>query len=59
MQGFYDPVNEKFFEPDLTGISYSFTADGYYEEAYYRAVANRMSRATSEIEVGDANMGGT
>lgn len=28
-------------EPTHTGISYSFTADGYYEEAYYRAVANR------------------
>ena len=40
-QGFYDPVNEKLFEPDLTGISYSFTSDGYYEQAYYRAVSNR------------------
>ncbi|KAL9100292.1 MAG: hypothetical protein Q9163_004310 [Psora crenata] len=39
--GFYDPVNEKMFEPDLTGISYSFTSDGFYEEAYYRAVSNR------------------
>ncbi|KAF1832552.1 hypothetical protein BDW02DRAFT_570941 [Decorospora gaudefroyi] len=37
---FYDPVNEKFTEPKHTGISYSFTADGYFEEAYYRAVAN-------------------
>jgi hypothetical protein len=40
-QGFYDPVNEKMFEPSLTGISYSFTDDGHYEEAYYRAIANR------------------
>ena len=39
--GFYDPVNDKFFEPELTGISYSFTSDGWYEEAYYRAVPNR------------------
>lgn len=39
--GFYDPVNEKFIEPALTGISYSFTDDGWYEEAYYRAVSNR------------------
>ncbi|MDI1488782.1 MAG: Reversal of tor2 lethality [Ramalina farinacea] len=39
--GFYDPVNEKMFEPDLTGFSYSFTKDGFYEEAYYRAVSNR------------------
>ncbi|KAL9640657.1 MAG: hypothetical protein Q9164_000139 [Protoblastenia rupestris] len=38
--GFYDPVNEKMFEPDLTGISYSFTKDGFYEEAYYRAISN-------------------
>ncbi|KAG0132609.1 chaperone for protein-folding within the ER, fungal-domain-containing protein [Tuber indicum] len=37
---FYDPVNEKFFEPTLTGTSYSFTDDGFYEEAVYIAVAN-------------------
>ncbi len=41
MQGFYDPVNEKIFEPSLTGFSYSFTDDGYFEEAYYRAISNR------------------
>ncbi|PWY96214.1 hypothetical protein BO94DRAFT_529605 [Aspergillus sclerotioniger CBS 115572] len=38
--GFYDPINDKFLEPNLTGISYSFSADGHYEEAYYRAIAN-------------------
>ncbi|KAJ4292088.1 Reversal of tor2 lethality [Kalmusia sp. IMI 367209] len=38
--GFYDPANEKFTEPKHTGISYSFSADGHFEEAYYRAVAN-------------------
>lgn len=38
--GFYDPVNDKFTEPQLTGISYSFTADGHYEVAYYRAISN-------------------
>ena len=43
MQGFYDPVNEKMFEPSHTGFSYSFTADGFYEEAYYRAISNRVS----------------
>ncbi|PWW74031.1 hypothetical protein C7212DRAFT_284053 [Tuber magnatum] len=37
---FYDPVNEKFFEPALTGTSYSFTDDGFYEEAVYLALAN-------------------
>lgn len=33
-------MNEKIFEPALTGFSYSFTDDGHYEEAYYRAVSN-------------------
>ncbi|KAH7070973.1 chaperone for protein-folding within the ER, fungal-domain-containing protein [Paraphoma chrysanthemicola] len=41
--GFYDPVNEKFTEPKHTGISYSFSEDGFYESAYYRAVANPVS----------------
>lgn len=40
--GFYDPVKDKMTEPPLTGISYSFTADGHYEEAYYRAGSNCM-----------------
>ncbi|KAH8775709.1 chaperone for protein-folding within the ER, fungal-domain-containing protein [Hyaloscypha sp. PMI_1271] len=38
--GFYNPVNDTFIEPSHTGISYSFTADGFYEEAYYRAISN-------------------
>jgi len=38
--GFYNPVNDSFIEPSHTGISYSFTSDGYYEEAYYRAISN-------------------
>ncbi|KAH8656205.1 chaperone for protein-folding within the ER, fungal-domain-containing protein [Tricladium varicosporioides] len=38
--GFYNPVNDSFIEPSHTGISYSFTADGFYESAYYRAVSN-------------------
>jgi len=38
--GFYDPVNDHFTEPKHTGISYSFSADGFFEESYYRAVAN-------------------
>ncbi|KAI7182215.1 hypothetical protein D0869_02098 [Hortaea werneckii] len=37
---FYDPINEELIEPSRTGISYSFTADGWYEEAYYRAIPN-------------------
>ena len=31
------------FEPPLTGFSYSFTDDGHYEEAFYRAISNRGS----------------
>jgi hypothetical protein len=38
--GFYNPVNDSFIEPSHTGISYSFTADGFYEEAHYRAISN-------------------
>ncbi|CAF9907383.1 MAG: hypothetical protein GOMPHAMPRED_005093 [Gomphillus americanus] len=38
--GIYNPVEDKFTEPSLPGISYSFTQDGYYEEAYYRAIDN-------------------
>ncbi|KAL4957207.1 chaperone for protein-folding within the ER, fungal-domain-containing protein [Aspergillus filifer] len=38
--GFYDPVEDKFIEPKLPGVSFSFTEDGYFEEAFYRAVAN-------------------
>ncbi|KAL2217825.1 chaperone for protein-folding within the ER, fungal-domain-containing protein [Thermoascus aurantiacus ATCC 26904] len=37
---FYDPIKDRFKEPPLTGFAYSFTDDGYYEEAYYRAVSN-------------------
>lgn len=41
IKDFYDPVADIFQEPPLTGISYSFTDDGHYEEAYYRAIPNR------------------
>lgn len=37
---FYDPVDELLIEPALPGISYSFTADGYWEQALYRVTAN-------------------
>ena len=46
-QGFYDPGNDKLIEPKHTGISYSFSEDGHYESAYYRAIANRMSFVAS------------
>jgi Chaperone for protein-folding within the ER, fungal len=39
--GFYNPVTDRLTEPNHPGISYSFTEDGYYEEAYYRAISNR------------------
>ncbi|KAG5518867.1 hypothetical protein PMAC_002398 [Pneumocystis sp. 'macacae'] len=37
---FYDPVVDKMFPPKLTGISYSFTDDGYFEESLYRVSSN-------------------
>lgn len=51
LKGFYDPVNEKMFEPPLTGFSYSFTDNGFYEVAYYRASANRMSIVPSSLRL--------
>jgi len=41
--GFYNPVDDRLIEPELPGISYSFTSDGYFESAYYRAVANPVT----------------
>ena len=41
--GFYNPVTDKMTEPNHPGISYSFTADGFFEEAYYRTISNRES----------------
>ncbi|SMN18375.1 similar to Saccharomyces cerevisiae YMR200W ROT1 Molecular chaperone involved in protein folding in the ER [Maudiozyma saulgeensis] len=38
--GFYDPVDELLIEPSLPGLSYSFTEDGYFEEATYQVSAN-------------------
>ena len=43
-------MNDSFIEPSHTGISYSFTADGFYEEAYYRAVANRTLALWTVLE---------
>ena len=44
-QSFYDPVQDLLIEPDKTGISYSFTLDGHYESAHYRAIANPVNPA--------------
>ncbi|KAF8349374.1 chaperone for protein-folding within the ER, fungal-domain-containing protein [Amanita rubescens] len=38
--GFANPVNRSFIYPQNTGMSYSFTADGYYEIARYRMNGN-------------------
>lgn len=43
--GFYNPQKEQLIEPSHTGISYSFTSDGFYEVAYYRAIANPVNPA--------------
>ncbi|PRT56466.1 Protein ROT1 [Wickerhamiella sorbophila] len=38
--GFYDPLDELIIEPALPGMSYSFTKDGYWEEAIYQVTGN-------------------
>ncbi|CCC70012.1 hypothetical protein NCAS_0D04310 [Naumovozyma castellii] len=38
--GFYDPVDELLIEPSLPGLSYSFTEDGWFEEATYQVAGN-------------------
>jgi len=38
--GFANPANLTFNYPPVTGVSYSFTEDGYYESARYRMTAN-------------------
>ncbi|KIY52449.1 hypothetical protein FISHEDRAFT_24639, partial [Fistulina hepatica ATCC 64428] len=38
--GFAIPSNETFIYPNNTGISYSFTDDGYYEISRFRFVSN-------------------
>jgi hypothetical protein len=43
--GFYDPVDELLIEPALPGISYSFTDDGYWEEAIYQVSANPQNHS--------------
>jgi len=38
--GFADPANSSFFYPATTGVSYSFTSDGFFEVARYRFNGN-------------------
>lgn len=45
-QDFYNPIKEDMKEPRLTGTSFSFTDDGYFEEALYLAISNRKLQST-------------
>ncbi|KAF3079157.1 Reversal of tor2 lethality [Orbilia oligospora] len=36
----YDPVGERLIEPRLPGTAFSFTNDGYFEEAIYVVIGN-------------------
>lgn len=44
---FYDPVDELLIEPALPGISYSFTKDGFFEEALYQVTADPRNTSCS------------
>jgi len=37
---FINPINFTFHNPKLTGISYSFTDDGHFEESFYTLTVN-------------------
>ncbi|ODQ65220.1 protein ROT1 [Nadsonia fulvescens var. elongata DSM 6958] len=37
---FFDPTDELLIEPALPGISYSFTDDGFWEQAIYQVTGN-------------------
>lgn len=37
---FFNPSNAKFNIPSVTGISYSFTQDGFFEQAKYTYTSN-------------------
>ncbi len=43
--GFYDPVDELLIEPALPGISYSFTDDGFFEEALYQVTSDSQNHS--------------
>jgi len=38
--GYCNPVNQTFFPPKTSGISYSFSSDGYFEQAEFRFGSN-------------------
>ncbi|ODQ79484.1 hypothetical protein BABINDRAFT_161880 [Babjeviella inositovora NRRL Y-12698] len=43
--GFYDPVDELLIEPALPGLSYSFTDDGFFEQAAYQITSNAKNHS--------------
>lgn len=49
--GFYDPVDELIIEPDLPGISYSFTEDGHFEEALYRITSDPQNHSCAVASI--------
>jgi len=38
--GFVNPLNFSFNYPKVPGVSYSFTSDGFFEEAFYKFTVN-------------------
>lgn len=38
--GFFNPLTDSLLEPNHTGVSYSFTDDGFYESAIYTITGN-------------------
>lgn len=47
---FIDPVRGNFSVPSNPGSSFSFTSDGYFEEAYYTINANGEFRPINECD---------
>lgn len=40
-----------FHYPNTTGIAYSFTDDGYFEEAQYRFLANGQFETLNHLQI--------
>lgn len=58
--GFYDPIDELLIEPALPGMCYSFTKDGYWEEAIYQVTGNgtnpKCATAAIQFQHGQYNL---
>ncbi|KAH8916698.1 hypothetical protein BT69DRAFT_1339909 [Atractiella rhizophila] len=46
---FANPLNFTFNPPETRGISYSFTGDGFYEEAQYRYLSNASDPSCPKV----------